>query len=55
MLLINDLVQMRTKKDLKCLTMSFAFLVSVAFQKCLLLPLVEEYCFNVSFHSMFCL
>lgn len=39
MLLINDLVQMRTKKDLKCLSMSFGSLVSVAFQKCVLLPL----------------
>lgn len=39
-LLVNDLVQVRTKKDLKkdlkCLSMSFSSSVSVAFQKCVL-------------------
>lgn len=38
MLLISDLVQMRTKKDLNCLNMSFFFLSFCGFQKMLLTP-----------------
>lgn len=55
MLLISGLVQMKTKKDLKCLNKSFTSVASVASQKWLLLPLLEEHCSNVAVHSVFCL
>lgn len=49
---INDLVHRKTKIDLKCLSMSFASLHSVAFLQCILLLTLEEQCSNLSSFSV---
>lgn len=49
---IYDLVHRKTKKDLKCLSMSFASLHSVAFLQCILLLTLEEQYSNLSSFSV---